>query len=156
MSTRFSSSSIAVAGAIGAIGLSIGLSAQTPTGQRGAGAAPAAPPAAAAVPAPYADVLTFLAKTGDFKDNVLRVNIPRNDVSVSVMSIATPTPFGFGGWIAMTKGSGMDVLMGDLVLLQDEVNPVLSALLDNGLEASAIHNHFFGDSLARRCGRGDG
>ena len=97
------------------------------------------------VPAPYKDVLSFLGKTGDFKDNVLKVNIPRNDVTVTVASIATPTPFGFGGWIAMTKGSGMDVMMGDLVLLQDEVNPVMSALLENGLEVTALHNHFFWD-----------
>src|SRR5438094_8266014 len=46
----------------------------------------------------------------------------------------------------MTKGTGgMDVMMGDLVLTQDEVNPVMSALLDNGLEATALHNHFFWD-----------
>ena len=46
----------------------------------------------------------------------------------------------------MTKGSGgMDVMMGDLVLTQDEVNPVMSALLDNGLEVTALHNHFFWD-----------
>jgi len=80
------------------------------------------------VPAPYKEALTFLGKSGDFKDSVLKVNIPRNDVTVTVANVATPTPFGFGGWIAMTKGSGMDVMMGDLVLLQDEVNPVMSAL----------------------------
>ena len=45
----------------------------------------------------------------------------------------------------MTKGHGMDVMMGDLVLLQDEVNPVMSALLDNGLDVTALHNHFFWD-----------
>src|SRR5207237_3861112 len=51
-----------------------------------------------------------------------------------------------GGWIAMTKGTGgMDVMMGDLVLTQDEVNPVMSALLDNGLDVTALHNHFFFD-----------
>ncbi len=103
------------------------------------------PTAAQDVPAPYKDVLTFLGKQGDFKDNVLKVNIPRNDISVTVAGVATPTPFGFGGWIAMTKGTGMDVMMGDLVLLQDEVNPVMSALLDNGLEVTALHNHFFWD-----------
>jgi hypothetical protein len=97
------------------------------------------------VPAQYKEVLTLLGKQGDFKDNVLKVNIPRNDVAVTVAHVATPTPFGFGGWIAMTKGSGMDVLMGDLVLLQEEVGPVMSALLDNGLEVTALHNHFFWD-----------
>lgn len=105
----------------------------------------ASPASAQDTPAPYKEVLTFLGKQGDFKDGVLKVNIPRNDVTVTVAGVATPTPFGFGGWIAMTKGHGMDVMMGDLVLLQDEVNPVMSALLDNGLEVTALHNHFFWD-----------
>jgi len=96
------------------------------------------------VPAEYQQVLTALGKQGDYKANVLKVNIPRNDVSVTVASVKTPTPFGFGGWVAMTKGTGgMDVMMGDLVLTQDEVNPVMSALLDNGIDVTAVHNHFF-------------
>ena len=97
------------------------------------------------MPADYQQVLTALGKQGDYKANVLKVNIPRNDVSVTVAGVKTPTPFGFGGWIAMTKGTGMDVMMGDLVLTQDEVNPVMSALLDNGLDVTALHNHFFWD-----------
>jgi Domain of Unknown Function (DUF1259) len=98
------------------------------------------------IPAEYQQVLTTLGKQGDFKANVLKVNIPRNDVSVTVANVKTPTPFGFGGWIAMTKGTGgMDVMMGDLVLLQDEVNPVMTALLDNGIDVTALHNHFFLD-----------
>ena len=99
------------------------------------------------MPADYDGVLKTLGKQGDFKDNVLKVNIPRNDVKVTIDGVATPTPFGFGGWLAMTKGDGgNDVMMGDLVLLEDEVNPVMSALLDNGLEVTALHNHFFFDS----------
>ena len=97
-------------------------------------------------PAEYQQVLTTLGKQGDYKANVLKVNIPRNDLSVTVANVKTPTPFGFGGWVAMTKGTGdMDVMMGDLVLTQDEVNPVMSALLDNGIEVTAVHNHFFWD-----------
>jgi hypothetical protein len=98
------------------------------------------------MPAEYQQVLTTLGKQGDYKANVLKVNMPRNDVSVTVAGVKTPTPFGFGGWVAMTKGTGvMDVMMGDLVLVQAEVNPVMSALLDNGLEVTALHNHFFED-----------
>src|SRR5213079_1300379 len=100
-----------------------------------------------AVPAEYDGVLKSLGKQGDFKDNVLKVNIPRNDLKVTIDGISTPPPFGFGGWLAMTKGDGgMEVMMGDLVLLEDEVNPVMSALLSNGLEVTAIHNHFFFES----------
>src|SRR5262245_25770107 len=108
---------------------------------------PASAFAQAAMPADYQGVLTTLGKQGDFKENVLRVNIPRNDLHVTVDGVATPTPFGFGGWIALTKGTGgMDVMMGDLVLTEREVNPVMSALLENGLEVTALHNHFFYES----------
>jgi hypothetical protein len=96
------------------------------------------------MPADYQQVLTLLGRAGDFKSGVLKVNIPRGDLHVTVAGVPTPTSFGFGGWVAMTKGQGgHEVLMGDLVLLQEEVNPVMSALLDRGLEVTALHNHFF-------------
>jgi len=98
------------------------------------------------MPGDYQDVLKSLDRKGDFKAGVLKVNIPRNDLKMTIQGVSTPTPFGFGGWIALTKGAdGSDVMMGDLVLLQDEVNPVLSALLDNGIDVTALHNHFFWD-----------
>lgn len=95
------------------------------------------------MPADYKQVLDTLARQGDFKDGVLKVNIPRSDLKVAVDGVATPTPFGFGGWVALTRGAGMDVMMGDLVLTEHEVNPVMSALLAEGVEVTAIHNHFF-------------
>jgi hypothetical protein len=99
------------------------------------------------MPADYKSVLDSLGRQGDFKDAVLKVNIPRSDLKVTVAGVATPTPFGFGGWVAMTKGTGgMDVMMGDLVLTQDEVNPVMSAVLAQGLDVTALHNHFFWES----------
>ena len=98
------------------------------------------------IPSDYQEVLKSLDRKGDFKDGVLKVNIPRNDLKMTVQGISTPTPFGFGGWVSFTKTTdGSEVMMGDLVLLQDEVNPVMSALLDNGIEVTALHNHFFWD-----------
>lgn len=98
------------------------------------------------LPSDYQDVLKVLDRKGDFKGGVLKVNIPRNDLKMTIQGVPTPTPFGFGGWVSLTKASdGMDVMMGDLVLLQDEVNPVMSALLDHGIEVTALHNHFFWD-----------
>jgi Domain of Unknown Function (DUF1259) len=105
---------------------------------------PAVSVARAQMPAEYQNVLTSLGRTGDFKDGVLKVNIPRGDIKVTIAQRAAPTPFGFGGWVAFTKGTdGMDVMMGDLVLSEDEVNPVMSKLLDNGIDVTALHNHFF-------------
>ena len=104
----------------------------------------AAPLPAQDVPKDYQEVLTFLGRTGDFKAKVLKVNVPRSDLHVAIAGQSTPTPFGFGGWVAMTKGDGgAEVLMGDLVLTQEEVNPVMSALLEHGIEVTALHNHFF-------------
>jgi len=68
------------------------------------------------IPADYDGVLKTLGKQGDFKDGVLKVNIPRNDLKIAIDGIATPTPFGFGGWLVFTKGDGgMEVMMGDIM-----------------------------------------
>jgi hypothetical protein len=107
----------------------------------------AVPASAQDVPAEYQAVLKTVGKGGDYKDGVLKVNIPRNDVRVTIGGRPAPTPFGFGGWIALTKGDGgHDVMMGDLVLTEDEVNPVMSAVLNSGLDVTALHNHFFWDA----------
>ena len=104
------------------------------------------PALAQEVPGDYQEVLKSLDRKGDFKAGVLKVNIPRSDLKMTIAGVSTPTPFGFGGWVALTKtNDGTDVMMGDLVLLQEEVNPVMSALLENGIEVTALHNHFFWD-----------
>lgn len=109
--------------------------------------------AAQEVPSDYQQVMKIVGKQGDYKANVLKVNIPRNDLHVKIAGDSVPTPFGFGGWFAMTKGDGgEDVVMGDLVLTQEEVNPVMSALLDHGLEVTALRGRREGprECCARR------
>ncbi len=71
--------------------------------------------------------------------------LPRNDLKVSIKGEAVPIPLGFGGWVSVKKtiNGRAAVLMSDTVLLQEEVNPLISAAHANGLEVSAIHNHFF-------------
>jgi hypothetical protein len=99
---------------------------------------------AADLPPEYAAVLSTLGRGGDFKQGVLKVNLPRTDLAVTIKDRKVPTGLGFGGWVALTKGdAGHEVLMGDLVLTEAEVNPVMSALLEHGFDVTALHNHFF-------------
>ncbi len=82
-------------------------------------------------------------------DKVVKVSFPRNDLPVSVDGWNNVPPFmGLTSWAAFTPGEkpGVEAMvMGDLVVFEDEVNPVMSAALDNGLEVTALHNHFFYD-----------
>ena len=73
------------------------------------------------------------------------VALPRNDLKVTIQGDRMPTPFGFAGWVSIkrTLDGRSCVLMSDTVLLQSEVNGLVSAAQENGLEISAIHNHFF-------------
>ena len=80
-------------------------------------------------------------------EDVYRVNFPRTDVKVAVEGRSMHPFLGFTSWAAFTPHSATELMvMGDLVLFEDEVNPVMSAALDNGLEVTALHNHFFFDS----------
>jgi hypothetical protein len=81
------------------------------------------------------------------EEDVYRATFPRTDVKVSVEGRALHPFLGLTSWAAFTPHSESELMvMGDLVLFEDEVNPVMSAALDNGLEVTALHNHFFFDS----------
>ncbi len=76
-----------------------------------------------------------------------RVSFPRTDVKVAVDRWPMHPFMGLTSWAAFTSdGAGGALVMGDLVLFEDEVNPVISAALAGGLEVTALHNHFFFDS----------
>jgi protein-tyrosine-phosphatase len=80
-------------------------------------------------------------------EDVYRVNFPRTDVKVAVEGRSMHPFLGLTSWAAFTPHSQTELMvMGDLVLFEDEVNPVMSVALDNGLEVTALHNHFFFDS----------
>jgi hypothetical protein len=80
------------------------------------------------------------------EEDVHRVSFPRSDLKVTIEGRAAHPFMGFGSWAAFTPGHGGTIVMGDIVLLEDEVSPAMSAALDNGLEVTALHNHFFFES----------
>lgn len=81
------------------------------------------------------------------EEDVYRVTFPRSDVKVTIEGRPMHPFLGLTSWAAFTPDAhGGLMVMGDLVLFEDEVNPVMSAALDSGLEVTALHNHFFYES----------
>jgi hypothetical protein len=78
----------------------------------------------------------------DEKEGVFKVSVPRNDLKVVTGGVRMTPPMGLTTWAAFMPG----MVMGDLCLTEDQVNPVMSVALDSGLEVTALHNHFFWDS----------
>ncbi len=92
------------------------------------------------------DQVTGLKGVWNEAEAVFKVSSPRTDLPVSVDGWKMPPFMGLTSWAAFTQGKAAEAMvMGDLVLFQDEVNPVMSAALDNGLSVTALHNHFFFD-----------
>lgn len=89
--------------------------------------------------------ITGMKGTYNEKESVFKVSMPRVDVQVSVDGWKMPPFMGLGPWAAFTPHHSGAMVMGDMVLFQDEVNPVMSAALDSGLAVTALHNHFFFD-----------
>jgi hypothetical protein len=77
------------------------------------------------------------------KEGVFKVEMPRTDLAVTAAGAKLAPPLGLTAWAAFTKAGTHAVVMGDMVLTEDQVNPAMSAALDNGLEVTALHNHFF-------------
>jgi hypothetical protein len=92
------------------------------------------------------DHLTGLKGKMNEKEGVYKITFPRSDVKVTVDGWTMPPFMGLGTWAAFTKGAHTEAMvMGDTVLFEDEVNAVMTAALDNGLNVTALHNHFFFD-----------
>src|SRR5213592_1779810 len=91
------------------------------------------------------DEVTGLKGKFNEKEGVYKVTFPRNDVKVVVDGWAMPPFMGLGTWAAFTATKDGAMVMGDTVLFEDEVNAAMTAALDNGLNVTALHNHFFFD-----------
>jgi hypothetical protein len=100
---------------------------------------------AAALDTVKIDQLTGLKGKFNEKEGVYKVTFPRNDVKVVVDGWTLPPFMGLGTWAAFTATKDGAMVMGDTVLFEDEVNAAMSAALNNGLNVTALHNHFFFD-----------
>jgi hypothetical protein len=113
--------------------------------------ADAAPLVLVKTPALTADEIAAIeaaiGKKGTYKDTeaTYTISLPRNDLKVTLKGEPVPVSFGFGGWVSIKKtvDGKSAVIMSDCVLLQEEVNPLMSAAIAAGLQIGAIHNHFF-------------
>jgi hypothetical protein len=101
--------------------------------------------ASAAQAAPdWATVGQALGKAGaEMPGGVYRVGLPRTDLHVQLGDIELKPTFALGSWVAFAPMGNQTMVMGDLVLTEAEVNPVMKSLLDSGLEVTALHNHLF-------------
>lgn len=82
-----------------------------------------------------------LGKTAAVSGEVHRYGLPRSDLHVTLDGVAIKPALALGGWVAFAPMHGEAMLMGDLVLLETEITPVMTKLLESGLDITAIHNH---------------
>jgi hypothetical protein len=89
----------------------------------------------------WAKIDGIFARTGAVGGAVHRWGFPRSDLQVTLDGVTIRPTLAVGGWIAFQPMGNMAMAMGDLVLLQSEVNPVMAKLIEGGLEVTAVHNH---------------
>jgi hypothetical protein len=108
--------------------------------------APVAFAADAALDTGRIEQLTGLKGALNPQEGVFKVSFPRKDIQATVGGSRLIPDQGLTAWAAFIRAGNHTMVMGDIVLLENEVNPVMSAALDNGLEVTALHNHFLWDS----------
>ena len=89
-----------------------------------------------------------LGKSAVVSGDVHRYGLPRSDLRVTLDGVAIKPALALGGWVAFAPMGGEAMVMGDLVLLDSEITPVMTRLLDGGLDITAIHNHILRASPA--------
>jgi biotin operon repressor len=96
----------------------------------------------------WTKVDTAFGKTASVQGEVHRYGLPRTDLQVTLDGVAIKPALALGGWLAFEPMQDSAVVMGDLVLTETEVNPVMSKLLASGIEITAVHNHLMRASPA--------
>jgi hypothetical protein len=111
-------------------------------------AAMAFPALAKAAEIDWKKVDAALGKTAAVTGEVHRYGLPRSDLQVTLDGVAIKPALALGGWVAFAPMHGEAMVMGDLVLLDTEITPVMTKLLEGGLDITAIHNHILRASPA--------
>src|SRR6266436_3994790 len=87
-----------------------------------------------------------IGKEGDLTGEMYKVSFPRSDLTVTAGNVVIKPALALINWAAFIKSVSTAVTYGDLVLLDDEINPVISKLEESGIELSALHNHLLHDN----------
>src|ERR1700680_5156822 len=87
-----------------------------------------------------------LGRSGQKTGDVYRVGFPRTDLKVTVAGVAVKPGLALGSWVSFSGSDDDAAVMGDLVLLEDEVNKVMSKLRASGFEITAVHNHLINET----------
>jgi len=104
-------------------------------------------------------IVKAIGKEGDLTGEMYKVSFPRSDLTVKAGNLVIKPALALVNWAAFIKSDNTAITYGDLVLLDDEINPVISKLEDSGIELSALHNHLLHENprvmYIHFVGRGD-
>jgi len=132
-------SSAAVIFVLGAIaGLSLAILSNTAAGQ--------AAPSTQTSSGDWKQVEDAMGRPGQMMEDVIKFGMPRKDLHVTLNGVAIKPGLALGSWVAFKKAENGAMVMGDLVLTQEEVEPVMRKLQEGGVEISAVHNHLIGET----------
>ncbi len=95
--------------------------------------------------ADLSEVENILGVPGQIQEGAVVFSFPRSDIKVAIDGDPVPTALGFGSWTAWKVMGNDFMIMGDLVLLEKEINPVITALAQANINVTALHNHFIGE-----------
>lgn len=104
--------------------------------------APARSPSAASDTLNVRSIGQIIGREGTAQDGQYKITVPQNDLDASVDGFEIIPPMGMGSWVVFTPAAEGAVVMGDVVVLEDEIGPVQRVLLEHGFTVTGLHNHF--------------